>query len=136
MTGNIINPIIYINNHIPINGGPSGADLQQYSLVVQNILSNKVNAVVPTFIRASGNASVVRADLSQPSIGNSVLFNIYQSGTLWVSLAISAGATSVILNSGQVAALAPVVINNQWSVNITQVGGTFPGSNLVVTIVV
>lgn len=122
---------INLLNLVPVNG-----NMIQYSLVVSGILGNKINAAVPAPVMASGVASVVRADVIGPSIGNDILIGVYQSGTLWASLDIPAGSKSVVLGSGALAALAAVVFNDLWTVNITQVGGIFPGSDLTVTIVV
>jgi hypothetical protein len=135
--GNISNPSVWLNNYLPVNGGANGVDnVQMYSLVVQNIISNKINACPQQYIRSTGHSSVVRFDVGEVSQGNDILGAIYQGSTLWATFDIPAGTSSLIFTSGQLAALTDVTIGSFWRLDITQVGGIFPGSNLVVTIVV
>lgn len=132
MLGNTVNPTIYLDQFLPVNG-----DLvQQYSLIVPNIISNKVGASTTQFIRASGTASVVRFDLNEYSLGNDIVGSIYAGSVLWAAFDIPEGQTSLVFTPMQLAALAALNVGDLFRLDITQVGGTFPGSGLVATIVV
>jgi hypothetical protein len=131
MTNDLEQPTIWLDLFLPINQDP----VQQYSLIVPQILSNKIGAITPVYIRTSGTPTVVRVDLLQASIGNNVIININMGGTLWATITITAGTTYTILTSMQIAALPALVIGEQFTLDITQVGGTFPGYGLVATIV-
>lgn len=122
-------PTIWLNEFLPING-----DLvQQYSLVVPSILSNKINAAPPIYIRANGIASTLRFDVNNPPRGNDININIYQASTLWFTGSITVGNKTANFNTG---GLASLILGNLWRIDIIQVGGLFPGSDLVVTIIV
>lgn len=130
--GDLVRPTVFLRNPVKVN---SEEDMQ-YDLVVPYILSNKTNASAPIYIRASGSATVVRADLSNPSQGNDVIFNVLQNSVIWASFIIPEGSGSYVFSPTQVAALATLTIGNQFFINITQVGGIYPGSTLVVTVIV
>jgi hypothetical protein len=121
-------PTIWLNEFLPVNG-----DLvQQYSLVVSGIIGQKVNAAPPIYIRATALATILKFNVNRASLGNDININLYQDSTLWYSGFITSGSTAETFNT---AGLPTLTIGKLWRVDITQVGGIFPGSDLVITIV-
>lgn len=114
----------------------TGISSRVYSLEVSGILGSLSNAAPNLYINDDGIASLVRADVQNYSIGNPIQITIYMGTTSWMTLTILAGSLSIIATQTQLAGASQVVSGQFWKLDINSVGGTYPGSDLVVTIVV
>lgn len=86
------------------------------------------------FILTTVTPGTARVDVKNAPTGADAVFEIYQNSTLWLTLTMVAGTTSIVATSAQLAAAGAITSGNYWRVDVTQVGTTFPGSYLTVTI--
>ena len=87
-------------------------------------------------VQIVSNGSVVGVNISLKigPTGDNFTVAIYQGLVLWMTLSILDGTTSIDATSSQVAGAVALVNGSYWRVDITNVGSTFPGSNITVTI--
>ena len=86
------------------------------------------------FILTTVTPSICRVDVKNAPTGANAVFAIYQGTTLWLTLTMVAGTTSIVATSAQLSAAGAIASGNYFRVDITAVGTTFPGSYLTVTI--
>ena len=86
------------------------------------------------FILTTVTPSICRVDVKNAPTGANAVFVIYQGTTLWLTLTMVAGTTSIVATSAQLAAAGAITSGLYFRVDITAVGTTFPGSFLTVTI--
>ncbi len=79
-------------------------------------------------------ATGVRCLVKQAPTGADLTFAIYVGGTLWMTLTIPAGQTSVTATQAQLDAAADIAADANIRVDITAVGTTFPGADASVQI--
>ena len=79
-------------------------------------------------------ATAVRVQVKQPPTGADLTVNILLDTTLWMTLVIAAGTTSVWATAGQIAAAATIFANTNIRLDLTGVGTTFPGADLSASI--
>ena len=65
-------------------------------------------------------------------VGADLVFTIYAGATVWLSLTIPAGSTSVAATQAQIDGAATIPANANVRLAITAVGTTFPGADLSV----
>jgi len=95
-------------------------------------------------LRTNYTATAVAATLSgtnKAAVGAPITFNITiggaasgTRGSVWMTLTIPVGAASVQATSAQIKAAAQLTGGQSIGIDITKVGITFPGADLVVTI--
>lgn len=78
--------------------------------------------------------SFVNVRVTIAPVGNVVTVIIKQNTTTWMTLTILAGTSSINATNAQIAAADNFVLGNYVRVDITVVGSTVPGSNLIITI--
>lgn len=105
-----------------------------YSLFRQGTISIQSDCCQRSFVTAAGNAVLIRCDLKQAPIGDDVDIKIYRNAVLWIFLTILDGTTTISATAAEVAGTDAVAVGDYWRIDLTQVGTTFPGSDLTVTI--
>lgn len=76
----------------------------------------------------------VRLQVKQAPTGAGLTVEIKQGTTLWITLTIAAGQTSVVATEAQLQAAALIPASTNIRIDVTAVGTTFPGADLTVMI--
>lgn len=121
------------------NTSTSTATVQRiYSIAKEGILAIQNDALPRLYIIEDKTLAVglsfVNVRVSTAPTGASLTVIIKQNTTTWMTLTIAAAATSIDATNAQLVAAMPFVFGNYIRVDITAVGSTVPGSDLIVTI--
>ena len=111
------------------NNASPGATLQ-----VDGTLAIGSNQAPPLQLSANRTPSSVIALAGSAPTGAGVTVNINVGGTLWMSLTIAEGNTSVQATSAQIKTAGQIAGGSNITLDITAVGTTVPGANLSVFI--
>ena len=111
------------------NNASPGATLQ-----VDGTLAIGSNQAPPLQLSANRTPSSVVALAGTAPTGAGITVNINVGGTLWMSLTIAAGNTSVQATSAQLTTAGQIAGGSNITLDITAVGTTVPGANLSVFI--
>lgn len=111
-------------NVISVGGGG-----RVYSLFRDGILGIQSDCCQRSFILAALTPTTVRCDVKDAPTGADLIIEIFQSATLWATVTITDGTVT-----GMVAPPGGLSSGNYFRVDITQVGTTYPGGFLTVTV--
>ena len=111
------------------NNASPGATLQ-----IDGTLAIGSNQAPPLQLNASRTPSAVLALVSTAPTGAGITVKINVGGTLWMSLTIAAGTTSVQATTAQLTTAGSINGSSPITLDITAVGTTVPGANLSVFI--
>lgn len=108
-----------------------------YSLIKNGTLaieSNCTNNILIVETKNPRNSTLfIKATVKNAPVDDDIILDIYQNSTIWYpNLTILDGGVSVVGNNSL--ATGVLTYGNSWRVDITNVGSTFPGSDLVITI--
>lgn len=114
-------------------GGATGG--ASASLTVGGILAiGSAMADAPMTLGANRTATGVTAVVGTAPIGAPITLNITLGGALWMTLVIAAGTTTVSATGAQISAAATLTAATAINVDLTEVGVTYPGADLGVSI--
>jgi hypothetical protein len=111
------------------NNASPGATLQ-----IDGTLAIGSNQAPPLQLNASRTPTAVIALAGTAPTGAGITVNINVGGTLWMSLTIAAGTTSVQATTGQLTTAGAITGSSPITLDITAVGTTVPGADLSVFI--
>ena len=138
-----INASIAAINTTQSTGPVATSTSHTYSLFKFNTLAIQSDATPNILIINSASATVattaVTATVKQAPIGADLTIKIYLGSNLvsaWLTLKILDGTKSIVATPTQIGSLPAISANDFWRVDITTVGSTFGGSDLVVTITI
>ena len=113
---------------VAATGNPAAA------LDVPGTLGIGTNLAPLSFFSSDLTASAVIVNLKQAPTGANMTLNINVAGSLWLSLTVLTGTTTISATSAQVAALTVIPAGALVTLDLTAVGTTFPGSDLAAII--
>jgi len=79
-------------------------------------------------------ARAVKAEVKHAPVGADLTAEIYLGTTLWMTLTIPAGSTTVMASQAQIDTAPVITAGTNVRVDLTAVGTTFPGGDLSVFI--
>ncbi|MBV8553384.1 MAG: phage tail protein [Acidobacteriaceae bacterium] len=111
----------------------------QFSIQVSGYLATQQNAAPPLIVEASHAVRDIRASVSQPAIGYTLLIDVLQNGSLYCSLAIPSNSTTSnpLVDGVTLPPLqegASLTVNVTLSVELNGQTSLSPGRDLTVTI--
>jgi hypothetical protein len=105
----------------------------QLSFQIGGFLAIQTNAAPVVILDASKAVRDIYAVVQQAPVGAAIMINLNLNGTLYCTLTIPAGSTTMAAALDG-ASLPPLLVQDQLSIDITGVGLTTPGSSLTVVI--
>jgi hypothetical protein len=102
----------------------------QVALSVPGTLGVQTNAAALIALETAATPVGLLAMLKQPPQGNPVVVNVLVAGSTYTSVTLPAGSSAVVVITGSLG--GAITANAVITLNITQVGTTFPGSDLSV----
>jgi hypothetical protein len=131
VSSSVLDPFreIYLFGQEASNAGSSGVVLQ-----IDGTLAIGENLTPIIMLNVSSQAVAVVACVKTAPVGEDLLININLSGSLWMTLLIAAGTTTVSAVAQQIATAGILVAGFNISLSIELVGTTVPGSDLSVMI--
>lgn len=121
-----------------INGQSTVTNLgvpRVYSLFKLGTLAIQSDCCQRSFVTTAFSATAVRLDLKQNPTGDDFIVDLYQNGIIWIaSLTILDGTGTISATALQIAGAAALAVGDYFRADITQVGTTFPGADLTITI--
>lgn len=120
-----------------ISTNPSTTSGATYILDVLGILYIQSNVTPKRYITVTKVPTLVRFDVpvGEEPTGHTLDFSIYQNGILYYSGSIADGDSTKVLSNSELTTAGVLTKGNYLRLDLTAVGSTYKGSNLVVTIV-
>lgn len=105
-----------------------------YTLSASGTLAIQSDIAPITIAAATVAPTKVQVNLKQAPLGADLIVVVYQGITPWITVTVPSSTISASASSGDLLAAGNIVSGNLWRVDLTQVGTTFPGSDISVTI--
>lgn len=121
----------------PISSSSSSSS-QVYNLIKNGILAIQSDVVPNLILVGGGQPSYVNVTLKNAPVGSVFTVNIYTSTSLstpWMTLTVLANTTSIQATNAQLLAALSFTSYTYLKIDIIAVGSTYPGSDLLVTII-
>lgn len=115
--------------------GSSAAAFQgQIALTIDGTLAIASDQAPLASLNASATVLAVTVSVKQAPTGANITAALYVGGVLWLTLIILAGTTTVSATPSQIAGLTAIAAASNVRLDLTTVGTTSPGSDLLAQI--